>query len=1036
MLSAIVGASLARPRLVLLAALLLLLYGGLTVSRARYDVFPEFVPAQASVQTEAPGLVADQVEMLVTRPLEDVINGANGVDTVRSESIQGLSIINVTFHEGADPFRARQIVSEQLAQTVGRLPAGVSAPTMTPLTSSTMDLLKIGFTSDKLDQLQLRDLVEWTIRPRLLAVPGVARANIFGGAPRRLEVRVRTVDMVARGLSLADIANAVRAATAVRGGGFIDTPAQRILVEPHGQAITADALAQAVVAPGAGLPVRLADIADVVEAPAPQFGEALVMGRQGVLLTLSSQYGANTLEVTHAVERALADLQPAVEARGVKVYPALHRPANFIETALGHIELDLLIGAVLIMVILIAFLRSFRVALVAFVSIPLSLLAAVIVLDTLGQTINTMSLGGLAVALGVVIDDAVVGIENIVRRLRLAAAGAPPDETVLAASVEVRAPIVYATFVLAATVAPILFLSGLQGAFFSPLAFAFLLATLASLLVALTVTPALALLLLRHASLHEESGLLVRLKDRHANMLRRLCARPRLAVIATALVGAMTMGSFFLFGSELLPAFRERHYVLAVNGPPGASVGWMRTIGGAVTRDLLAIPGVATVEQQIGRAAAGEDTWPPNRSEFHVELGKIGGRQEEAVLKRIRAVLDSYPGVQTEALTFLGDRIGESLSGETAAVAISVDGPDLDTLDRVGGEIAAVLTRIPGAADVQVKSPPATPILRLALDPTRLALNGLSMTDAYDSVESAFQGATVAQVTDGQRIADVAVVVPREGAGEPETAGDVLVQGAATGAALGDVADIQAGEGRASILHDGGRRRQVVTVNPTTSNITGFVTKARAEIKRSVKLPPGVYIEYAGVAEGQAAATRQVLLNVSVAAVAIVALLILAFGDGRAAALILSGTPFALAGGALAIALTGGVLSLGALVGFVTLFGVAARNTILLVAHADHLVEVEGEPWGLETVLRATRERVTPILMTASVTALGLLPLAIGTGEAGREVQGPMAVVILGGLLTSTVMGLVLAPALILAFRRGPSMAAPDDRRLREPLEA
>ncbi len=1025
MLSTIVRASLARPRLILLSAVLLAIYGALTLTRAKYDVFPEFVPAQASVQTEAPGLTAEQVEVLVTRPLEDVINGANGVSSVRSESIQGLSVINVTFEEGADPFRARQIVSEQLAQATGRLPAGLAAPTLTPLTSSTMDLLKIGFTSDRMSQLQLRDLVEWTVRPRLLAVPGVARANIFGGAPRRLEVRVRREDLLGRNLTTADVANAVRGATQVRGGGFIDTPAQRILVEPQGQAVTATALAQAMVAPGVGLPVRVMDVADVVDAPAPQFGDALVMGRPGVLLTLSSQYGANTLEVTRAVESALADLRPAIEAQGVRLYPALHRPANFIETALGHIELDLLIGAVLIVLVLFFFLRSPRVALVAFVSIPLSLLAAVIVLDALGQTINTMSLGGLAVALGVVIDDAVVGVENIVRRLRLAPAKAPAASTILSASIEVRAPIVYATFVLAATVAPILFLSGLQGAFFSPLAFSFLLATLASLVVAITVTPALSLLLLRDVVIHKEPRVVTRLKDTHERFLSGLFATPRLAIAATALAGIVTLGSFFVFGAELLPAFRERHYVLALNGPAGASIGWMRQIGSQVTRDLLAIPGIATVEQQIGRAAAGEDTWPPNRSEFHVELVHVGGREEDVVLDRIRGVLNSYPGLSTEALTFLGDRIGESLSGETAAVAIGVYGPDLDVLDRVGAQIASVVSRVPGAADVQLKSPPATPVLRMALDQTRLGLRGLSASDAYDAIETAYQGQIVAQVTDGQRLADVAIVLPKDGVDAPESAGGLIVQGANGGGVLGDISEVRSGEGRASILHDGGRRRQVVTVNPTTSDVAGFVAQVRAAVTRDVQLPPGVYLEYAGIAEGQAAAARQVLLNVAVAAIGVIALLILAFGDGRAATLILVGSPFALGGGALAIALIGGVLSLGALVGFVTLFGIAARNAILLISHADHLVEEEGEPWGLATVLRATRERVTPILMTALVTALGLLPLALGTGEAGREVQGPMAVVILGGLVTSTIMTLLVLPPLVLAYRHGwPNSAA------------
>ncbi len=1018
MLSRIVAASLARPRLVLLAALLLALYGGLTLSRARYDVFPEFVPAQATVQTEAPGLAAEQVEVLVTRPIEETLNGANGVATVRSESIQGLSVINVTFGEGADPYRARQVVAEQLAQLSGQLPAAARTPVVTPLTSSTMDLLKIGFTSDKLSQTDLRDLVEWTVRPRLLSVPGVARANVFGGSPTRLEVRVRSADLLARTLSLADVSAAVKAATDVRGGGFIDTPAQRILVEPRGRAITAADLSSITLAPGGGPPVLLRDIADVVETPAPAFGDALIMGKPGALLTLSSQYGANTLEVIRAVEAALADITPSLNGQGVTIYPSMHRPATFIETALHHIEVDLLIGALLIVIILFFFLRSPRIALVAFVSIPLSLLAAVVVLDALGQTINTMSLGGLAVALGVVIDDAVVDVENIVRRLRLAPPGSSAVTTILAASVEVRAPVVYATFVLAATVAPILFLSGLQGAFFGPLAFAFLLATLASLLVAMTVTPALSLLVLKNQKVHEEFGVLRWVKDRHAAMAVALIRRPIIAVTASAAAILLVAIGMLGFGSELLPAFRERHYVLAFEGPPGASLDWMRRVGAKAANELLAIPGVATVEQQMGRATAGEDTWPVNQSEFHVELKQVSGKQETEILTSIRAVLDSYPGVSTEALTFLGDRIGESLSGETAAVAIGVYGPDLDVLDQTAARIAKVLEAMPGAADVQIQAPAATPMLHVDFDQTRLGLKGLSITDAYDSVEATFQGQSVAQVSDGRRILDVAVVLPdAELTRSPEAAGGLLVQGANGGGTLSDVAGLSAGSGRASILHDGGRRRQVVTLNPTGSDIAGFVAKAKSVIAQQVKLPANVYLEYSGVAEGQAAAFRQIALNVSIAAIGVFALLVLAFGGGRAAMLILAGAPFALAGGVAAVALSGGILSLGSLVGFVTLFGISARNAILLVSHVDHLVDVEGAPWNAETVLKAARERVTPILMTAAVTALGLLPLALGVGEAGREVQGPMAIVILGGLVTSTLVTLLILPALILAYR-------------------
>ena len=1018
MLSLIVRLCLRHPGIVLLCALLLLGFGGATVVSARYDVFPEFVPPQASVQTEAAGLTPEQVEALVTRPLETVINGANGVAAVRSESIQGLSVITVIFVEGSDPFRARQVVAEALSEAAGRLPAGVSAPKLSPLTSSTMDLLKIGFTSDRLSPMALRDLVQWTVRPRMLATPGVARATIFGGDQRRLEVRVRPADLIARNIALSEVATAVQASTLVRGGGFAETPSQRILVEPTNGAVTAKSLSGSLLPAATGLPVRLGDVADVVEAPAPKFGDALIMGRGGVLIALSSQYGANTLDATRAADATLAELRPALEAQGVKIYPSLHRPANFIDSALRGIRTDLLIGAGMIGLILLVFLRDLRVAFIAFVSIPLSLLAALIVLDRMGQTINTMTLGGLAVALGVVIDDAIVGVENIVRRLRGDRSGTDRVGIIEAASVEVRAPVVYATYVLALTIAPILFLTGLQGAFFGPLAFAFLLATLASLAVAITVTPALSLLLLRRVRLHDEPGYLRKLKSLHIRVLEPICARPGVVVSGAALVGVLALGAFFVFGSELLPAFRERHYVLQVNGPAGASMGWMRDLGVRITKDLVAIPEVTTVEQQIGRAEAGEDTFPPHRSEFHVELRPVGGAGEDRVLARIREVLAQYPGVQSEALTFLGDRISESLSGETAKVAVNVYGPDLDVLDRVAADVARALQSVPGAADVQVKAQPGAPTLKIALDSDRMAFRGVAPTDAYDAIETAFQGRTVAQVTGADRITDVAVSLPPEMQRDPEGVGALLVR-TADGATtpLSDIATIRLGEGRTVINHDGGQRRQVVTANPTGADVSGFVRDARAKIASTVSLPPGVFLEYTGVAQGQAAAARQILVNVAAASIGIIALLVLAFGGGRPAGLILAGTPFALAGGVAAVALTGGVLSLGALVGFVTLFGIAARNAILLISHVDHLVSDEGQPWGLATVLRATQERVTPILMTALVTGLGLAPLALEAGQSGREVQGPMAAVILGGLITSTLMSLLLLPALVLAYR-------------------
>lgn len=1019
MLNRLVRWCVANPWVVLGIAAILLTYGIVVVDHARYDVFPEFVPAQVTVQTESPGLVAEQVEALVTRPLENAVNGANGIETVRSESSQGLSLIKVTFREGSDPLKVRQIVAEALAKVSGHLPSGVATPTLSPLTSSTMDLIKIGLTSDRLDQRQLRALAEWTIKPRLLATRGVAGAVIYGSAESRFEVRVRPEALVARQISLADVSAAVSALTTMRGGGFAETANQRILVRPTNGRIDATTLGNALISNGGGGPaIRLRDVADIALVAGPQMGEALIMGRPGVLVSLFSQYGANTLDATRAVEATLEELRPSLASQGVTIYPALHRPANFIETALHGMSIDLLIGAAMIAFILMVFLRDMRVALIAFLAIPLSLLAALIVLDLLGQTINTMTLGGLTVALGVVVDDAVVDVENIVRRLR-GVQGGDRRKIIADASVEVRAPVVYATYVLALTIAPILFLTGLQGAFFSPLALAILLAVIASLCVAITLTPALAYLLLSRTNPHDEPALLARAKLWHRGFLTRVCDRPSLVLGATVITGLVGIVGLITFGGELLPAFREGHYVLKVNGPPGASIGWMREAGTRLSRDLLAVPGIATVEQQIGRAEAGEDPFPPNQSELHVELKPGGAHAQEAALKAIRLTLDKYPALQTETLTFLGDRIGESLSGETAQFAVSIYGADLDTLDRVAMQVADVVGKVPGAADVRVKSPPGTPVLTIELDPARMAAHGVTPADANDAIEIANQGHVAGQVAEADRVTDVAIVLPADLRREPESVGDVLVRSAdGSSVRLADVATIYLEEGRSSVNRDGGQRRQIVTLNPTRADVAGFANDARAAIAARVKLPPGVTLAYSGVAEGQAAAARQVMLNVTIAAVAIIGLLVLAFGGLRSAALILAGTPFALVGGVVAVALTGGVLSLGALVGFVTLFGIAARNAILLVSHLDHLVGEEGEPFGIATVLRASEERVTPILMTALVTALGLLPLALESGQAGREVQGPMALVILGGLVTSTIMSLLFLPALILRFGR------------------
>jgi CzcA family heavy metal efflux pump len=1021
MLSAIIGWTLQRPRLVVAAALLLLVYGVVVLGRAKYDVFPEFVPAQATVQTEAPGLSAEQVEQLATRPVEQVVNGAAGVAEVRSDSTQGLSVVTIIFREGSDPYRARQVVSEALSEIGSNLPAGAGAPKVTPLTSSTMDLLQVGFTSDRLSPMALRDLIQWTVRPKLLSVPGVARATVYGGEVRRVEVRVKPQALGARDLGVTDVLGAVKAATGAAGGGFIDTPQQRILVDPHGQPFnSADLAAAPLPAIQGAAPAHIGDVADVVDAAGPAIGDALILGRPGVLVSLASQYGANTLEATRAVEAALNQLAPALKAKGVTVHPALHRPANFITTALSGISEDLAIGAVLIALVLFLFLRDLRTVVIAFVSIPLALLTAVVVLDRLGASINTMTLGGLAVALGVVVDDAVIGTENIVRRLRLARPTDSALEIIHAASVEVRAPVVYATLMLALVLLPVLLLHGLQGAFFSPLAGAFIIATLASLAVAVLITPPLALLLLSGRRLHEEPTLLKRAKDWHERALRRGLEAPRLAVIAGVVAAGVTVAGFMLFNEELLPSFREAHFVLAVSGPPGTSLAVMRDYGERITKDLFAIDGVQSVGQQIGRAEGGEDPWGSERSEFHVELRPhLSGRRQDEIQAAIHKVLDGYPGLTTEVLTFLGDRIGESLSGETASVVVGVYGADMDTLERVAANVAATLEKVPGAQEVKVQTPPATPVVRVDFDFPKLARFGIAPAEALDAVQAAYQGVAAAQIYRENHALDVVVTTPPELRRDPEFVGDLLVRSSVGNVVpLKSLAKVYLTDGRTLVSHQGGRPRQVVTANPSPRDAARFTRAAQAAIAQQVKLPDGVYLEFTGTAEAAAAARRELIFNSGVALVGVIALLLLAFHSGRAAALVLGSAPFALVGGVAAVALTGATLSLGSLVGFVTLFGIAARNAILLIAHLEHLMAREGHEWSRDTVLLAARERVTPILMTALVTGLGVLPLALSTGQAGREIQGPMAVVIIGGLITSTIASLGLLPPLIWRYGR------------------
>jgi len=1036
MLRTLVELSLRSRGVLITLAVGLIVYGIYVARNAKLDVFPDFVQPQVTVQTEAPGLAPEQVEALVTRPVESALNGAGNLDSVRSESIQGLSVVTAVFKDGTEIYQARQMIAERLAETAGELPAGVSTPTMEPLTSSTMDLLKFGLLSDKLSPMELRTFADWTVRPRLLSVPGIAAVKTFGGEVRQLQVQVRPDRLIAFDLSVQDVLNAASAATGVRGAGFIETAAQRLAIQTEGQSITPEALGNVVVTQHDGRSIRLKDVANVVTAAEPPLGDALINGRPGILVTTASQYGANTMDVTIDVEKALAEMKPVFAAEGIQYVPHLHRPATFIEIAIHNIKNSLLLGAVLVGVVLFVFLLDWRTALICFAAIPLSLLTAVIILDHFGVTLNTMTLGGLAAVIGVVVDDAIITVENILRRLRENLTLAPPRrlfDVVLEATLEVRSAVVYATFVVALVFLPVLTMSGLQGRFFTPLGMAFILANLASLIVALTVTPALCYALLSRSKPHEEPDYLRRLKSIHRPVLVKIFDWPKTIIVVALILFVASMAALPFFGGEFLPDFRQGHFVVGITMAPGTSLVEMRRLGERISAELLKDSAIQSVEEQIGRAQGGEDTWGSHRGEMHIELKPDPKLDQGKVQDQIRATLAQFPGVQTEVLTFLGDRIGETISGETAQVVINIFGDDLDVLDAKADEVAALLNKIPGAADVEISAPPGTPRMVVQLRPDRLTQFGFRPLEVLEAVQTAFEGQVVAQTYEGEKVFDVAVVLEPSARQRPEDIGQLIVSnGQGLQMPLHELADVFLTTGRYAILHDGARRRQTITCDPAGRDVASFVADAQREIASQIKFHPGVYVEFSGAAEEQAAAQRELLLHSLMAAAGIILLLAVVFRKASHLLLVLANLPFALVGGVLAIFLTGlfsaegqASLSLGTLVGFVTLFGITMRNSIMMISHFEHLVKVEGLAWGLETALRGAGERLVPILMTALVTALGLLPLALGSGEAGREIEGPMAIVILGGLVTSTALNLLVLPTL--ALRYG-SFGTPPDK--------
>jgi CzcA family heavy metal efflux pump len=1022
MLSLLVRFAINFRGVVITAATLLMFYSVYTLSRAGLDIFPEFSPNLIVVQTEAPGYSTDQVEILVTRPIEKSLSGLIGIDHVRSESIQGLSVVNIYFEEDTDIYRNRQLVSERLTGLAGQLPQGVGPAVPVPMASSSATILTMGVTSDSVDLMEMRSIVDWNLVPIILSVPGVADVNVFGGEVKQLQIQIDENKLRQYNLGINEISAAAREATGIHGAGFIENINQRLTLTLSGLPHTREDLADVVVRYENGSSITLGDVADIDYGPEPAVGKAAVMGKEGVVLMVIGQYGANTLNVSNAVEKAISGLDRIFAENDIQLHPTLFRPANYIERSVASISGHLLVGGLFVVAVLVVFLFNFRTAFISVMAIPLSLLTAILILLENGVNLNIMVIGGLAIALGEVVDDAIIDTENIYRRLRQNSQlpdPLPMKDVVYNASMEVRGSVVYASFIVALVFVPLLHLSGITGRLFEPLGTAYILSIMMSLLVALTVTPALCYLLLAKKELKKvEPPLIKLLQPLYAASLRLISRSPYLVFSVTLLFCIAGLSVLPGVGGQFIPNLREGHYIVHTSSISGTSLSESIRVGNQLTRAFLDIPGVISVSQWAGRAERGADTFGSHYSEFEVDLDfDLSGSEQQAVLDEIRRILEEYPGIRYEAYNFLSERIYETISGYTTPVVVNIYGNDLDALDRKATEVAAVMKTIEGARSVHVQSSSATPLLQIGLKLDVLRDYGLKPLEIVSVIKTAFEGTAVARYQENDRIFDVVVTLPEDKRQTPEDVRQLPVMTpAGLLLPLHTFADIRQQSGRYNILHQDGKRLQSITSHVVGRDITGFMDELEETILEKVAFSARIYPEFTGAAIEQAKAQEELILLSCLVLAVVMMLIYIAIGSLRHVLLMLINLPFALIGGVIAVLLTGSSLSVGSLVGFVTLFGITVRNSIMLVSHYRFLVQEEGLPWNLDTAIRGAQERLPSILMTALVTALAMLPIAVDSDNPGREIMGPMAAIIIGGLASSTILNLLIMPTVMLKF--------------------
>ncbi|MDB4962705.1 MAG: putative silver efflux pump [Myxococcales bacterium] len=1015
----IVGESLKLRVAVVGLAIVFLVVGSREAAKTPIDVFPEFAPPLVEIQTEAPGLTSVEVEQLVTAPIETALAGTTGLATLRSKSVPGLSSVVLIFEENTDLMRARQLVAERLQVATHDLPNVVAAPTIVPPVSSTSRVLKIGLTSKQLSPIELSTLARWVLRPRLMSVPGIANVAIWGEKPRQLQILVAPDRLAANHVTLAQVMTAVGDAASIGVGGFVDTPNQRVAVTHRPTIRSIADLGDVVLAQANGRSVRVSEVADVVEGSPPAIGEAVINGGPGLLLIVEKQPTANTLDVTRGLDRALVELAPAM--RDVTVDAGIFRPATFIETSIDNLARATIVGCILVIVILIGFLWSWQTALISVIAIPLSLLAAVVVLKWRGSSVNTMVLAGLVIALGEVVDDAIIDVENIVRRLREARAtgdSRSPLAIVLEASLEVRSAIVYATMIVLLVFLPVYFIPGLAGSFFRPLAASYGLAVLSSMVVALVVTPALSLLLLPRAKLAEYDPPLVRLLKRgYRRVMPAMVERWRLAAIIVVALLTLTAGVARTLGQEFLPSFKENDFLMHFVGKPGTSLPEMERITTLASKDLMAIPGVRSFGAHIGRAELADEVVGINFTELWISVDPKA--PYDATVAKVEEAIRNYPGLYRDVLTYLRERIKEVLTGASATVVVRIYGPTLEGLRERATTIAAELGKVPGVANLKVEPQVEVPQLEVRPRAEVIRELGIGPGEVRRIATTLVQGMRVGEIHDKGAIVPIVVrgielirndieAIRRL---PIETPGGTIVP-------LSQLAHVDLTSSPNVVQREAGSRRIDVTCDVAGRDLGTVAREIEAKV-RALPSPTGYHPQLLGeFTARQEARSRLVWLGVF-AFFGIVLVLYQDFRSVRLTALVLVTLPFALVGGVGAAVLAGGNLSLGSLVGFVTVLGIAARNGIMLVSHYGHLEQHERMPLSRDLVLRGSEERLSPILMTALATSLALVPLVISGNQPGHEIEHPLAVVILGGLVTSTLLNLFLLPALYLRFARG-----------------